>query len=71
MKSIFDILKEQYGIHNERKAPSATIHYHGLPHKFNVNRMRKDLKTEQKIIAYRFIIALEMAQDLTTHDLIL
>lgn len=70
-KSIFDLIKEQYDIHNERKAPSATIHYTGLLHKFNVNRLRKDLKIEQRIIAYRFIIALDNAKELTTHDLIL
>jgi hypothetical protein len=62
MNSIFDIFKDIYGNGHSFESNSLTmIYYTGLPHKFNINRLRKDLNIEQRIIAYRFRSQLDLA----------
>lgn len=73
MKSIFDVFKDFYGKEHPfmNESPPCTMFHTGIPHKFNKNRMRSDLKLEQRMIVFRFLVAMDEAKELTTHDLIL
>lgn len=73
MKSIFDVFKDFYGKEHPfmNESPPCTIFHTGIPHKLNKNRMRSDLKLEQRMIVFRFLVAMDEAKELTTHDLIL
>jgi hypothetical protein len=64
--SIYDILNDAWGLHNERKGPGPTvIYYTGLPHKFNRNRLKKTNSFVQRVIAIRFISQIDLATDIT------
>ena len=73
MKSIFDVFKDFYGKEHPfmNESPPCTMFHTGVPHKLNKNRIRSGLKLEQRMIVFRFLVAMDEAKELTTHDLIL
>ena len=65
MKSIFDVFKDFYGKEHPfmNESPPCTMFHTGAPHKLNKNRIRSDLKTEQRMIVYRLMVNLSQMTD--------
>jgi hypothetical protein len=61
MDSIFDIIGDAWGIHNERRKPqfsSFDPSQAGDHRLFIKSRIKRDLDTHQKMIVWRFVINL-------------
>lgn len=74
MRSIFDVLNDYYYNNDNRKTqmhPSDMIYNRPNGPVFTKERIRRGLNINQKMTVFKFLVAMDNAKELTTHDLIL